>query len=140
MEHHPEIWVYAEASEGRVARVSFELLGKATEIGCQMGATVAAILIGSDVEGVVSELAAHGAGKVYLVEDPRLVWYQSLAYVKAFCDLITSFRPDIVLVGATHIGQDLASRVAGGYAQGSPPRSLTARGPRVRLAQPARNT
>lgn len=107
-----EVWVYAEPRDGHIAKVSLELLGKATELGQQLGGRVVSLLVGSGVEKLASDLSAQGAERVYLVDDPRLGYYQSEAYAGIVADLVKEHVPEIFLLGATEIGEDLAPRVA----------------------------
>lgn len=107
-----EVWVYGEQRAGRIAKVSLELLGKARELCQELGGTVVSILIGSGVESLSSELSAHGADKTYVIDDPRLQYYQSEAYASIVSDLLRAHVPEILLLGATDIGEDLAPRVA----------------------------
>ncbi|MFC1929672.1 electron transfer flavoprotein subunit alpha/FixB family protein [Chloroflexota bacterium] len=107
-----EVWVWAEQRNGRLMSVSLELLGKGLELSQALEAELAAVLIGNEVEEIANELLAYGANKVYLVEDQRLELYQSGAYAGIMADLIGENNPQILLLGATAIGMDLAPRVA----------------------------
>ncbi len=107
-----EVWVFAEHKNGRIRRVTFELLGQALELGARLEAQVAAILVGSGVEKLTGELASYGAAKIYLVENTRLAFYQSEAYASIVADLIAEHTPEIFLLGSTDTGKDLAPRVA----------------------------
>ncbi|MGV8057366.1 MAG: electron transfer flavoprotein subunit alpha/FixB family protein [Smithellaceae bacterium] len=107
-----EIWVWAEQRNGRLLGVSLELLGKALELAAEIKAEVAAVLLGHNVQGLTQTLIAHGAGKVYLIEDERLKLYQNCAYSRIMSDLIEQHKPEIFMLGGTSIGMDLAPRVA----------------------------
>jgi electron transfer flavoprotein alpha subunit len=112
MGHSRETWVYAEQRGGRLSRVSLELLSKGTEISRELQGGLVAILVGSGVEPLASELISHGADRVYVVEDPRLKHYHNQAYAAAIADLVTEHRPEVFLLGATSIGEDLAPCIA----------------------------
>ncbi|NOX53942.1 MAG: electron transfer flavoprotein subunit alpha/FixB family protein [Planctomycetes bacterium] len=107
-----EVWVFAEQEDGRLNDVVLELLGKARELGDQLGVSVAAVLPGQKVRDLCSPLIQHGADKVYLVQDDRLGHYQTGPYARVLCELVQKYRPQIVLYGATALGRDLAPRVA----------------------------
>lgn len=107
-----EVWVYIEQSGGKLAEVSLELLGKAGELARKLQVKVGAALIGSGVEGLVSELAEYGADKVYLAEHPELKDYRTLPYAEAMCSLVRAHEPQVILFGATTTGRDIAPRVA----------------------------
>ena len=110
--HRGETWVYAELRGGKLARVSLELLGKGLELSEKLGAGLVSVLVGSGVEDSASELLSHGADKVYVIDDPRLEHYQNQAYAAVIADLIKEHQPEIFLLGATAIGEDLAPCIA----------------------------
>lgn len=112
MEQSKEIWVFGEQGGGRVAKVTLELLGKAAELCPKLRARVVSLLIGSGIERLTVDLSAYGAEKIYLVDDPRLEYYQSEAYASTVADLVKENTPEVFLLGATDIGKDLAPRVA----------------------------
>jgi len=107
-----EIWVIGEQRQGRLEEVSLELLSKGAVLSQRMGVTLSAVLLGDEVEEIARELIFHGAGKVYLLEDARLRYYQSEAYTRLLAGVIKEHEPQIILMGATEIGKELAPRVA----------------------------
>jgi len=107
-----EIWVIGEQRRGRLEEVSLELLSKGTALSQRMGVTLSAVLLGDEVEEVARELVFHGAEKIYLLEDARLRYYQSEAYARLLAGVIKEHEPQIILIGATEIGKELAPRVA----------------------------
>ncbi len=112
MSNSGEIWVIGEQRWGRLEEVSLELLSKGTALSQRMGVTLSAVLLGNEVEEVARELVFHGAEKVYLLEDARLRYYQSEAYARLLAGVIKEHEPQIVLIGATEIGKELAPRAA----------------------------
>ena len=106
------VWVFAEQRGGVLHSVSLELLGKACELAESLNQDVSAVLMGHEVEHLAETLIRHGADHVYLVEDSCLAQYRAMAYTAAFEQLIRRFNPNILLMGATHIGRDLAPRVS----------------------------
>lgn len=112
MSNSREIWVIGEQRRGRLEEVSLELLSKGTALSQRMGVALSAVLLGDEVEEVARELVFHGAGKVYLLEDARLRYYQSEAYARLLASIIKEYGPQVVLIGATEIGKELAPRVA----------------------------
>jgi len=107
-----EIWVIGEQRRGRLEEVSLELLNKGTALSQRMGVTLSSVLLGDEVEEAAWELVFHGAEKVYLLEDARLRYYQSEAYARLLAGVIKEHEPQIVLIGATEIGRELAPKVA----------------------------
>ncbi len=107
-----EVWVFAEQEDGALSDITLELCGRARELAAQVGVKMAAVLPGADVRGLADQLIAHGADKVYLVEDQRLEHYQTQPYARVIYSLVDQHKPQIVLYGASVIGRDLAPRVA----------------------------
>ena len=107
-----EVWVFAEQEGGRLSDVPLELLSKAHELAGRLGVPVAAVLLGDGVADLAGDLIAHGAEKVYLVQDAVLGHYQAASYGRVICRLIERHKPQICLYGATPLGRDLAPTVA----------------------------
>jgi len=107
-----EVWIFAEQEAGKLSEVPLELLSKGRDLANTLRVPLATVLVGKGVAGLAASLIAHGADKVYLVEDDRLEHYQAAGYSKAICDLIEKHRPQICLYGATPLGRDLAPTVA----------------------------
>ena len=107
-----EVWVFAEQEEGHFAEVPLELLSKGRELADQLNVGLGAVLIGAGVEAMAKTLFEHGADKVYLVDDAKLEQYQTASYTKAVCHCIETYKPQILLVGASAIGRDLCPTVA----------------------------
>jgi electron transfer flavoprotein alpha subunit len=109
---YKDVWVFAEQKKGKVQSVVFELLGKGRELADRLGSNLCAVLLGENVEGECAELIARGADKVYLVDSPKLKGYLDDPYTKVLTGLVSKYKPEIVLCGATVIGRSLISRVA----------------------------
>jgi electron transfer flavoprotein alpha subunit len=109
---HSGVWVFAEQTDGVLANVVLELLGKARELAGELGETVSAVLVGQDVAGLCDTLAEYGAQTIYLVEDPLLKDYRTIAHASVMEHLIKAYTPSILLIGATAMGRDLAPRVS----------------------------
>jgi len=106
------VWVFIEQTEGEPARVSWELLGKGRELAEAIGVDLVAIVLGEDVEHLCHEAFAYGADKAYLVDAPVFRHYRTEAYLQALCHLVDNHKPEIILMGATGLGRDLAGAVA----------------------------
>lgn len=109
---HRGVWVFAEQTDGVLANVGLELLGKARDLAGDLNETVCAVLVGQDVAGLCDTLAEHGADSIYLVEDDLLKDYRTIAYASVMENLVKKYKPGILLMGATALGRDLAPRVS----------------------------
>ncbi len=113
LSEHKDVWVYAEQRAGKLMNVSLELLGEGGKLAKEIGdRKVCALLIGYETDHLIPELYAYGADVVYQIDDPLLKNYTTDGYTKVMTDAIREYKPEIVLFGATHIGRDLAPRVA----------------------------
>jgi electron transfer flavoprotein alpha subunit/NAD-dependent dihydropyrimidine dehydrogenase PreA subunit len=106
------IWVFAEQRDGMLNKTSLELLGKAQELGRELNQGVSAVLLGYRVAELCDSLMRNGADTVYLAEHKALKDYRTGAYANVVADLIREYRPNILLMGATHTGRDLAPRIS----------------------------
>lgn len=109
---YKNVWVFAEQREGVITPVVIELLGEGRKLADEIGVNLCAILLGKNVDSMAKELVAYGADTVYTADDELLEKFTTDAYTKVITDAINEFKPEIVLYGATHIGRDLAPRIA----------------------------
>lgn len=109
---YKNVWVFAEQRNGVISPVAIELLGEGKKLVNEIGVELCAILLGNQVEDLAEELICYGADKVYVADSKLLENYTTDAYTKVITDAINEIKPEIVLYGATHIGRDLAPRIA----------------------------
>ena len=106
------VWVFAEQREKKIMPVVIELLGEGKKLAKEVGCELCAVLCGSEVEGLADELFEYGADKVYVADAPELEKYTTDGYTKVIFEAIEEYKPEIVLLGATHIGRDLGPCLA----------------------------
>ena len=106
------VWVFAEQREGKIMPVVIELLGEGKKLAAEIGVELCAVLCGDNISSLADELFAYGADKVYLAEDKELKDYRTDAYTKVIYEAILTYKPEIILLGATHIGRDLGPCLA----------------------------
>lgn len=111
---YKNVWVFAEQRKGKLMNVALELIGEGYKLSRELGeeTKICAVLAGDHVEGLAKELYEYGADCVYLLDDPLLQQYTTDGYAKVITDAILAYKPEIMLFGATHIGRDLAPRIA----------------------------
>lgn len=112
LEEYKGVFVFAQQVDNVVSGIAFELIGKGKELAKDLGTEVTAVLIGYEVKGLADELAAYGADRVIVVDDPELKEYRTEPYAHALSSVIEKYKPEIMLVGATAIGRDLGPRVS----------------------------
>lgn len=106
------VWIIAEQNKGTIQSITYELLGKGKELAEKLNVELCAVLLGNQMEPKCNELISRGAEKVYLLDSPELEQYRNEPYANLIAELITDFKPEIVLCGATSMGRSLVSRVA----------------------------
>ncbi len=107
-----DVWIVAEQKEGKLKKVSLELLGIGKRLAEKTGGSLAALLLGHGIESLASELDGYGASRIFLCDSEVLKDYSSEGYAKAIVDLVKAHSPAILLGGATALGKDLFPRVA----------------------------
>ena len=108
------ILVYAECCGDKVTENSLELLGEARRLSEQLGENteVMAFLMGFQIRPFSEQLFGFGADTVIMFDDERLSLYRPDRYSEALSLMIESYKPEIVLIGATAQGSELAPTVA----------------------------
>ena len=109
---HRGVWIFADHRNYFQDRVTLQLLAKGRDLARDLETDVAVVVLGCDVTEYVMEYVAHGADIVYLVEDPRLQKYNVELYTDLVSSLVTQYKPEILLVGATDFGREFAPSVA----------------------------
>lgn len=106
------VWVFAEQREGKLMPVVRELLGEGRKLAAEIGTELCAVLCGNGIADLADECFSYGADKVYVADAPELENYTSDGYTKVIYEAILNYKPEIVLLGATHIGRDLGPCLA----------------------------
>lgn len=111
---YKNVWVFAEQRHGKLMHVALELIGEGYRLSREIGndTKVCALLVGDQIANLADECYAYGADEVILIEDPLLKNFTTDGYTKVIVDAVKEHKPEIVIYGATHIGRDLAPRVA----------------------------
>ncbi len=106
------VWVIVEQRQGKIQDVTLELLGAARPMAAKLDCTVTAILLGHDTGDMAQRLIAAGADDVIVCHHPILSTPLARPSTDVLVKLIKERKPEVVLIGATHTGRDISSRVA----------------------------
>lgn len=106
------VWVWVEQFAGEAGSISWEMAGKGRDLADQLGTQLTACVLGENAESIARQAIAYGADRVILVDDPTLAVYRTDPYSAAMVSLVRQYRPEIVLLGASARGRDLAGAVA----------------------------
>ena len=106
------VWVIADQENCNLLPVTPQLVGKARSLADDLGAGVEVVLLGDGVEARAADLFAAGADKIYLGDDPGLRNYHPDVYTETIAALSEAHEPQIILLGSTSMGRELAPLVA----------------------------
>ena len=103
-----KVLVVADIKEGALKGSTTELLSKAKAIGAE----TAVVAIGSNISGLVPELAKAGSDTQYIADDAGLEMFSAGPYAACVVDAANQFGADMVWFGFSESGKASAPRVA----------------------------
>jgi len=106
------VWVIAEQIDCRLLSVSTQLIGQARKLADELNTSVETVLLGDAIERQTQALIAAGADRVYLGNAPKLASYHPETYTDIIVSLAEAHKPEIILIGSTAMGRELAPLVA----------------------------
>ena len=106
------ILAFAEQRAGRLKKIAFETLCAAQQLAVGLKTGPAAVIVGSGITGLASEVTRFGLGKLYLIDAPELAQYTPDGYCRVLADLVIQEKPLALILGATSLGKDLAPRLS----------------------------
>ena len=104
LEEYKGVYIYAQQVDNKLSDIAFELVGKAKELAADLNTEVTAVLLGSNVKALATELGEYGADKVIVVDNPALETYRTEPYAQALVSVINA-------VSYTHLTLPTNSRV-----------------------------
>jgi len=102
-----EVLVLVDHTDGEVKKVTLELLTLAARLG-----EPAAVFVGSGFDAAKAVLGEHGAGKVYVVEDPEVSAHLVAPTAEVLAQLVVASSPAAVLLTSSAEGKEVAARLA----------------------------
>ena len=109
------VWVFVENERGHVHPVSWELMGQGRQLAEQLQVELCAVVMGApgpELDAHCEAAFHYGADRCYRVASPVLRHYRNEPYTQALTSLVNAHKPEILLLGATTLGRDLAGAVA----------------------------
>jgi electron transfer flavoprotein alpha subunit len=106
------VWVFAEQVQGQVPDVCYELIAHARKLADDLGSNVGVILLGNGVKDKATPFFASGADVVYLGDSPEFQQYQPEIFTDCIVSLTREIQPQILIIGSTFIGRELAPLLA----------------------------
>ncbi|MFO7684907.1 MAG: electron transfer flavoprotein subunit alpha/FixB family protein [Desulfobacterales bacterium] len=102
----------AEHRDGKFRKVTYEALSEGRRIADRMGTDLAALVMGSGVETAAAGLGKFGADKIIVADHPSLAEYLTDTATTVVAGVIAAADPQVVILGASTQGKDLAARLA----------------------------
>ena len=112
MAEYKNVGVFCERKGEKLAPISTEGLGIGRKLADDLGQSLVAIVVGSQVGEVAKDAIRYGADKVYVVDDAMFADYLSDAYVAVAEKLVDQASTQVLIMGQTDLGRDLAPRLA----------------------------
>jgi electron transfer flavoprotein alpha subunit len=112
MAEYQGVAVFVEYKGDKIIPIAQEGLGAGKKLAGALGQPLSAILVGSNIGGLAQQALASGADRVYVVDDPLLKDYQTDAYLSVMEKVVEQARPQVLILGQTDTGRDLAPRLA----------------------------
>jgi electron transfer flavoprotein alpha subunit len=106
------VMIIAEQRDGEIRKISYELVSEGRRLADSSGQELTALLLGSNIKDKAASLGHYGANKVLVADDPQLEKYTTDAYVSVIAEVVKANNPDILLLGASAQGKDLAGRLS----------------------------
>jgi len=100
--------VYSESKD-----LMLELIGEGSELASKLQTQLTAVVLGHDVKDQAKELIGYGAQKVIVVDHPQLKEFHAEPCLSALTQLTKQHKPELLLMGSTKRGKELAARLAG---------------------------
>jgi electron transfer flavoprotein alpha subunit len=113
-----EILVFAEHQGGKLTRPTWEALTAGQRLAEDLGAPVAAVLLGHGVSALAAELAAVELQEVLQVDSPLLADYTADGYTDALREVIRDRQPRLVVFSHTSQVRDFAPKLAAALDRG----------------------
>ena len=106
------VWVFCEQRNSKMMPTTLELISEGRKLADQLGVKLCGVLLGDDVDGLAKELGGYGADTVLVYDSPLLKNYTTDGYTKVLTEAVMEYKPEVLLIGASNIGRDLAHRCA----------------------------
>jgi len=112
MSEYKGVAVYCETKEDKILPIAAEGLGIGKKLADTLGQKLSAVIVGGNISSLAQQIISCGADKVYIVDDPQLKEYQADVYISVMEKVINQVKPQIIIMGQTDCGRELAPRLA----------------------------
>lgn len=106
------VFVYLETHGPEIADVGLELASEGRKLADSLGVPLSAVTIGSGISKNCEIAFQYGVDKLYLIDNHIFEHNLDDIYSKALVQIISKYKPEIFLAGATSFGRTLIPKVA----------------------------
>jgi electron transfer flavoprotein alpha subunit len=106
------VCVYLETDECNVIDVGFELISEGRKLADKLGVELSAVVVGNNIRESAMEAFQYGLDKLYVVDSPVFSYRLDDIFSRILAQVITRYKPEIFLAGATWFGRTLIPEVA----------------------------
>ncbi|MHB1440813.1 MAG: electron transfer flavoprotein subunit alpha/FixB family protein [Cuniculiplasma sp.] len=112
IDDYKNVMVFLESRDGKIKRPGLEMISVGSRMAHKVNEILIGVVFGDNVGQLLKEAGEYGCDKVIGYESPDLKDFRTIPYATLLSDLISEFKPNILLIPATRNGRDLASRIA----------------------------
>jgi len=104
--------ILAEHFDGKLSTATLQLVAQGRQLADRNQSELGVVIVGSELESLVEELATAGPDRVFFVDEPELKHYNPEIYTNVTCQVLEKVRPQMVLLGYTFVGMELGPAIA----------------------------
>jgi electron transfer flavoprotein alpha subunit len=108
----PNIAVFIEQREGQIKKVAWQMTSEARRITEAAGGEVWGVHLHAAPCEAAADAGRYGVHKLFSASDDRFQLYNSEAWATALQSFCRQHDPDLLLIGASAMGKDLAPKLA----------------------------
>ena len=111
----PNIAVFIEQRDGQVRKVAWQMIAQARRLTDQSGGETWGVLLhagATDATDAAGPAGAQGAHRLFGACHDLFRVYNAEAWAVALVEFARAHKPDLILIGATSLGKDVAPKVA----------------------------
>ena len=106
------VWVIAEQTDGHLQPVSLQLIGQARKLADGIGSPLEVVLLGENISAMYTQLISAGADCIFVGDHPAFKIYHPQIFTTTIIEIAQKQQPEIVLLGSTFTGRELAPLLA----------------------------
>ncbi|MCY0860490.1 MAG: FAD-binding protein [Sulfolobaceae archaeon] len=107
-----EVWVYVDHIGPKPNHTSWEIMSEARKVADMLSTSLAAVIVGDELDELVEEAFEYGAERVYYARVKGFQRYNNEVYRRALKTLIKKYNPYVMFFPGTSSSRELAASTA----------------------------